>query len=160
MTLGFDRPLYILPFDHRATFQKKMFGWDGELSPQQTAQIAAAKEAIYDGPQAAVEAGVPRQKAGILVDEQFGAAILRNAAAQGYMTSCPAERSGQNEFDFEHGEDFARHIEAYLAGTLLRGMEHGHLDERLTRIEAKLGIIDSTRREIVPNAQSKPNGPN
>jgi 5-dehydro-2-deoxygluconokinase len=111
--LGFDRPLYILPFDHRGSFQKKMFGWDGELTPQQTAEIAATKQAIYDGLQAAVAAGVPKQKAGILVDEQFGAAILRDAAAQGYMTACPAEKSGQDEFDFEYGEDFARHIEAF-----------------------------------------------
>jgi hypothetical protein len=48
----------------------------------------------------------------------------------------------------------------YLAGILLRGMEHGQLDDRLTRIEAQLGIIDSTRREIIPNATAKSNGPN
>jgi hypothetical protein len=48
----------------------------------------------------------------------------------------------------------------YLAGTLLRGMEHGHLDDRLTRIEAKLGIVDSTRRETIPHAPAKPIGPN
>jgi hypothetical protein len=47
----------------------------------------------------------------------------------------------------------------YLAGTLLRGLEHGQLDDRLTKIEAKLGIVDSTRREI-PNAPAKFNGPN
>jgi len=47
------------------------------------------------------------------VDEQFGAAILRDAKAQGYTTACPAEKSGQEEFDFEYGEDFAKHIEAF-----------------------------------------------
>ena len=47
------------------------------------------------------------------MDEQFGAAILRDAARQGYMTACPAEKSGQKEFDFEYGEEFARHIEAF-----------------------------------------------
>src|SRR5262249_32318225 len=51
--------------------------------------------------------------AGILVDEQFGAAILRDAAKQGYAIACPAEKSGQDEFDFEYGEDFARHIELF-----------------------------------------------
>ena len=112
-TLGFDRPLYILPFDHRGSFQKKMFGWDGDLNSEQTAEIAAAKQMIYEGLQSAVAAGVPKHKAGILVDEQFGAAILRDAAAQGYMTACPAEKSGQEEFDFEYGEDFAKHIEAF-----------------------------------------------
>jgi 5-dehydro-2-deoxygluconokinase len=90
-----------------------MFGWKGALSPEQTAQIAAAKQVIYDGFRAAVAAGVPKDKAGILVDEQFGRAILRDAAAQGYTLACPAEKSGQDEFDFEYGEDFAQHIEAF-----------------------------------------------
>jgi myo-inositol catabolism protein IolC len=112
-TLGFDQPLYILPFDHRGSFQTKMFGWEGVLTPQQTAQIAAAKRIIYDGFKAAVAAGVPKEKAGILVDEQFGAAILRDAAADGYVIASPAEKSGQEEFDFEYGEDFAEHIEAF-----------------------------------------------
>jgi len=112
-TLGFDKPLYILPFDHRGSFQKKMFGWDGELSAEQTAEIATAKRVIYDAFRAAIAAGVPKDKTGILVDEQFGAAILRDASAEGYATSCPAEKSGQDEFDFEYGEDFASHIEAF-----------------------------------------------
>jgi|SRR5712692_252402 5-dehydro-2-deoxygluconokinase len=111
--VGFDKPLYVLPFDHRGSFQKKMFGWDGELSSQQTSEIAAAKRVIYDAFRAAVHAGVPKDKAGILVDEQFGAAILRDASAEGYSTACPAEKSGQDEFDFEYGEDFAKHIEAF-----------------------------------------------
>jgi myo-inositol catabolism protein IolC len=112
MTIGFDKPLYILPFDHRGSFQTKMFGWKGTLTAEQTAEIAAAKQVIYDSFKAAVHDGVPGQKAGILVDEQFGAAILRDAAAHGYMSACPAEKSGQDEFDFEYGADFAKHIEA------------------------------------------------
>jgi myo-inositol catabolism protein IolC len=112
MNIGYDKPLYILPFDHRGTFQEKMFGWKGALNADQTAQIAQAKQVIYDGFKAAVAGGVPRQKAGILVDEQFGAAILKDSAAQKYITACPAEKSGQNEYDFEYGADFAKHIEA------------------------------------------------
>ena len=42
MTLGFDQPLYILPFNHRGSFQTKMFGWKGILTAEQTAEIAAA----------------------------------------------------------------------------------------------------------------------
>jgi 5-dehydro-2-deoxygluconokinase len=110
---GFDQPLYLLPFDHRGSFQTKMFGWKGALSSEQTAQIAAAKRVIYDGFRTAVAAGVPKDKAGILVDEQFGGAILRDAAAEGYTLACPAEKSGQDEFDFEYGEDFASHIETF-----------------------------------------------
>jgi 5-dehydro-2-deoxygluconokinase len=112
-TVGFDNPLYILPFDHRGSFQTKLFGWSGTLTIEQTAQIAASKQVIYDGFKAALKAGVPAEKAGILVDEQFGAAILQNARSNGYTTACPAERSGQEEFDFEYREDFAKHIEAF-----------------------------------------------
>jgi len=111
--IGFNEPLYILPFDHRGSFQTKMFGWTGTLSADQTAEIAATKQVIYDGFKAALHAGVPEQKAGILVDEQFGGAILRDARANGYTTACPAEKSGQEEFDFQYGEEFAKHIEAF-----------------------------------------------
>ena len=111
-TPGFDRPLYILPFDHRGSFQTKLFGWNGTLTPGQTAEIAASKQAIYDGFKAALGNRVPQDHAGILVDEQFGAPILEDARARGYTTACPAEKSGQQEFEFEYGEDFASHIEA------------------------------------------------
>src|SRR5712691_10874310 len=113
MAIGFDKPLYILPFDHRGSFQTKMFGWKGTLTEAQTAQIAATKQVIYDAFKAALAGGVPKEKAGILVDEQFGSAILHDAAKHGYSTSCPAEKSGQDEFDFEYGEDFAKHIEKF-----------------------------------------------
>jgi myo-inositol catabolism protein IolC len=111
MTVGYDHPLYILPFDHRGSFQTKLFGWKGTLTPEQTAEIAATKQVVYDGFKAALAGGVPKDKAGILVDEQFGEAILKDAAKHGYSTSCPAEKSGQDEFDFEYGEDFGKHIE-------------------------------------------------
>lgn len=113
MSIGFDKPLYILPFDHRGSFQSKMFGWKGTLTPEQTAEIAKTKEVIYDAFKAAIAAGVPKDVAGILVDEQFGSAILQDANANGYSTSCPAEKSGQDEFDFEYGEQFGDHIEKF-----------------------------------------------
>jgi myo-inositol catabolism protein IolC len=113
MIPGFDQPLYILPFDHRGSFETGLFGWKGALTAEQTARIADAKQVIYDGFKAAITAGVSRERAGILVDEQFGAAILRDARAEGVTIACPAEKSGQEEFDFEYGEDFASHIEAF-----------------------------------------------
>jgi myo-inositol catabolism protein IolC len=113
MNLGFNQELYIQPFDHRGSFQVKLFGWKGALTAEQTAEIAASKQVIYDGFKAAIASGVPKEKAGILVDEQFGAALLRDAASHDYLTACPAEKSGQDEFDFEYGEDFAKHIQAF-----------------------------------------------
>ncbi|HEY4414633.1 MAG TPA: DUF2090 domain-containing protein [Verrucomicrobiae bacterium] len=111
-SFGFNQPLYILPFDHRGSFVTQMFGWHGDLSPGQTAEITATKRVIYDGFKTAVAGGVPPGRAGILVDEQFGAAILRDAKASGFVTACPVEKSGQDEFDFEFGENFGKHIES------------------------------------------------
>jgi len=105
--------LYILPFDHRASFVRGLFGWTGALKPEQTVQVAAAKRVIYDGLTAAVADGVDKHKAGVLVDEHFGSDILRDAKRNGIITCAPTEKSGQDEFDFEFGDDFERHIEAF-----------------------------------------------
>jgi len=113
MPAGYTHPLYILPFDHRASFVSGLFGWTGELTPDQTAQVTAAKRVIYDGFTAAVADGVDKHKAGILVDEHFGADILRDAKRSGIITCAPTEKSGQDEFDFEFGDNFERHIEAF-----------------------------------------------
>lgn len=112
-TIGFNKPLYILPFDQRTSLQTKMFGWTGALSPAQTAEIAGAKQIIYEGFKTALQSGVPQHKAGILVDEHFGSAILHDAVANGYTTAYSVEKSGREEFDFEYGEEFAKHIEAF-----------------------------------------------
>ena len=48
--------------------------------------------------------------AGILVDEQFGAGIVRRAKADGLTFAMPVEKSGQEEFDFQYGDDFGAHI--------------------------------------------------
>ncbi len=111
--LGFDRPLYILPFDHRGSFQSGLFGWKGTLTAEQTERVAASKAIIYEGLLAAVAGGADKERTGLLVDEQFGAAILRDARARGFLTAAAAEKSGQHEFDFEYGDDYARHIEAF-----------------------------------------------
>ena len=90
MPRGYDRALYIQPFDHRGSFQTKLFGWKPPLSDAQTAEIAGAKQIIYEGFQSALVAGVPKEKAGILVDEQFGAAILSRRPPR--ISSPPARR--------------------------------------------------------------------
>src|SRR3984893_19582960 len=87
MEIGYDRPLYILPFDHRSSFEKGLFGFSPPLTAEQTATVAASKQVVYDGLKLALTKGVPREAAGILVAEQFGAAILRDARAQGLITA-------------------------------------------------------------------------
>jgi myo-inositol catabolism protein IolC len=113
MKIGYNKPLYVLPFDHRNSFEKGLFGWTGALSKEQVEKIVQCKEVIYDAFKLAVSKGVPRKSAGILVDAQFGAAILRDANRNGYITCMPTEKSGQAEFQFEYGEHYAAEIEKY-----------------------------------------------
>jgi myo-inositol catabolism protein IolC len=113
MKPGYDQKLYILAFDHRGSFQKKFFGIEGEPDPEQTAMIADAKHLIFEGLQQAVAAGADASVTGVLVDEQFGGSVPEEARAQGLKLAMPAERSGQNMFDFQYGEDFAKHIEQF-----------------------------------------------
>ena len=113
MTLGHDGALFILAFDHRGSFQKKFFGIEGDPDPDQTATIADAKRVVYEGFAKAIEGGAPKDAAGILVDEQFGADIVRDAKTSGFQFAMPVEKSGQNEFDFQYGADFGAHIEDF-----------------------------------------------
>lgn len=110
--MGYTEPLYILAFDHRGSFLK-MAGIKGEPTPQDTRRISDTKRVIFEGFQRAVADGAPREGAGVLVDEQFGAEIARAARAAGHIFAMPVEKSGQDEFDFEYGEVFGEHIEAF-----------------------------------------------
>ncbi len=113
MALGYHGKLYILAFDHRGSFQKKMFGIEGEPTPEQTETIADAKRLIFEGMLEAVKRGAEAGATGVLVDEQFGSDIPAHAREHGLKLSMPVEKSGQNEFDFEYGDDFGAHIEKY-----------------------------------------------
>jgi myo-inositol catabolism protein IolC len=114
MALGYDGKLYFLAFDHRGSFQKKMFGIDGDPTPEETERIADAKHLIYEGMVKATEIGsVEEDQVGVLVDEQFGGTIPTQAKDSGLKLAMPVEKSGQNEFDFEYGEQFGEHIEKF-----------------------------------------------
>jgi myo-inositol catabolism protein IolC len=113
MALGYDRPLYILAFDHRGSFVKKFFGITGTPSAEETERIADAKTLIFEGARRALAGGLAAASAGVLVDEQFGAGVARAARAEGLTLAMPVEKSGQDEFDFDYGDAFGEHIEAF-----------------------------------------------
>src|SRR4051794_2864683 len=105
MPLGYDKKLYILAFDHRGSFEKMVGG-----GPE---KITSSKHLIWEGFQKAIEQGASADAAGILVDAQYGDAIAREAKARGLQLSMPVEKSGQDEFDFQFGEQFGDKIEEY-----------------------------------------------
>ena len=112
MALGYDGKLYILAFDHRGSFQKKMFGIEGDPTAEETQTISDAKHLIYEGMVKAVETGgADATTLGVLVDEQFGGRrSSRRRRRTGLKLAMPVEKSGQDEFDFQYGDDFGAHI--------------------------------------------------
>ena len=113
MNHGYNKTLYLLPFDHRNSYVTDMFDFKLPLSSQQRIQISDSKLIIYEGFRKALADGVSGELAGILVDEEFGADVLRDAHRRDFVTALSVEKSGSSEFEFEYGEDFASHIEAF-----------------------------------------------
>lgn len=112
MTLGYDGSLYILAFDHRGSF-KKMFGAGSDPTSEQMERLRAAKQLVWRGVERALDDGAPKESVGALVDEEMGADVAHQAKEMGVKLAMPVEASGQPVFDFEYGDDFASHIEAF-----------------------------------------------
>lgn len=108
------KDLLILAFDHRASFIEKLFGIKNRTpTSEEKQQIEDFKKVIFEGFKLALKKKVPKEIAGLLVDEEFGTNVLRSAKNEGFMFAMPAEKSGQDEFDFEYGDHFPVHIEDF-----------------------------------------------
>ena len=112
MALGYDGKLYILAFDHRGSFMKT-FGADGDPTPEQRERAEDGKRLIFDGMVVAAQAGEDPSVLGVLVDEELGGDIPQQARKHGLKLAMPVEKSGQNIFDFEYGDQFGEHIEQF-----------------------------------------------
>lgn len=113
--LGYNKPLYILPFDHRATFAVNMFDLNfvEDLTKEQIGLIKEFKMLIYKGFEDSINKGVPKENAAILCEEQFSGEILDDAKHKGYITILTTEKTGESEFKFQYGKDFRWHIDKY-----------------------------------------------
>ena len=96
--------LYLLAFDHRTAFTERL------PEARSHEAVVDCKRVIWDGFLQAVEGGVPRTAAGILVDEEYGAPIAREAKEQGVVLAMPVEAAGTAEFEFQHGDDFGAYL--------------------------------------------------
>lgn len=113
MALGYDGKLFILAFDHRGSFQKGLFGIKGDPTAADVERISDAKRVIFEGMLDAVAHGAEAGATGVLVDEHYGSNIPERARERGLKLAMPVEKSGQDEFDFEYGDDFGAHIERF-----------------------------------------------
>jgi myo-inositol catabolism protein IolC len=143
MPLGYDKTLYLVAFDHRGSFEHDLFGAAEPVSDQVRDGIIKVKEIIFDSFVRALGGGAPRDACGVLVDEEFGSGVARRAKAERVPLAMPVEKSGQEEFQFQYGDDFGAHIEAFdptFAKVLVRYNPDGDADlnqrqtERLARL--------------------------
>ena len=150
------KELLILAFDHRASFTEKMFGIKGrQLTLEEKKQISDTKKIIFEGFKAALNKGVPKEIAGLLVDEEFGAEILREAKKKGLTFAMPMEKSGQDEFDFEYGDKYPKHIDEFeptLVKVLVRFNPEGDITmnkRQLTRLASLSSHLQSIRKPFL-----------
>lgn len=103
--------LIILPFDHRATFARDLLGVKTELSFEQFKKIVELKGIIFDGFKSTIEHNdYPKGDFGVLVDDLYGVDVINKCKQLGVSVSIPAEKSGQDVFDFEYGVEFGDKI--------------------------------------------------
>jgi len=157
--LGYKKNLFILPFDHRSSFTK-LFGFTNpDLSSEEKAIITQAKEIIYEAFKRAVSdefprlssrrtqplASVPKEQAAILVDEEYGDKIIRDAKNCDYNVILTIEKSGQKEFAFEYGDDFVKHIEKYRPQIVKTLIHYNPNDDPLSKMrqQQKLEILNN-----------------
>lgn len=136
--LGYQKKLHILAFDQRSSFTKKMFGIAGKPTSEQAQTIAGYKDLIYAAFQRGLQKGVLAEEAGLLVDEEFGDRILRDARSKNYTFLLPTEKSGQEELDFEYGDKMEQHVEKYkptFVKVLLRYNPEGDKDLNSKQVE-------------------------
>ena len=106
-------PLFILAMDQRDSFQRTLFGVTGTPTADQLASMRAAKWLIFAAAQRVAGSQPEGSRLGILVDEQLGADVARGARTAGFELAMPVEVSGAERLEFEYGDDFGAHIEAF-----------------------------------------------
>lgn len=105
-----DDPLLILAMDHRGSFGSSLFGVEHDApTDEQIASMERAKQLIYAGLRD-VRSQVTTGRAGVLVDEQYGAAVVGAAPGDGVVLAIPVEASGHDWFTLEYGDRWLDHV--------------------------------------------------
>jgi len=107
-------PLYILPFDHRSSLAKILLGFPYPVKTKgQALRIASLKRMIFEAICKAQKTLEHPEWLGMLVEEEFGGALLKEAQKRNMTRAVTIEKSGRPLFEFEYGKAFAQHLEKY-----------------------------------------------
>lgn len=144
--IGHSGPLLMLAFDHRSSFAREVTGAD-EVEGSEAASVVAAKRMVYDG-LASAAARTSAEDLGLLVDEQYGSAVVPLAQRQGITVAVPVERSGRDVFELEYGDDFMAHLRALdpdMAKVLVRLNPEGSPSDNELQLARLRELADELR---------------
>jgi myo-inositol catabolism protein IolC len=138
-------PLFIFAMDQRASLLKDTYGRaEGVPEDEDDAeQVRDGKLLVYRGLLRAVAGGAARERTGVLVDEEFGADVARLAKEAGLKLAMPLEKSGQDWFELQYGDDWLAHVDAFdpdYVKVLVRDNPAFDPDERQQQAERLAGI--------------------
>ena len=144
-SLGYNKNLFILPFDHRSSFIKLFGITNSQLSQDEKKTITNAKEIIYSAFQKSVSEGISKEQAAILIDEEYGDKIIQDAINQKYNVILTVEKSGQKEFTFEYADEFGKHIDKYKPTFVKALIHYNPNDDPLSKMrqQQKLEILSN-----------------
>ena len=70
--LGYGGDLFVLPFDHRSSFEAGLLGIGSRRpNPEEVEALCGYKRVVYDGFLQALGSGIPSESAAILVDQKW-----------------------------------------------------------------------------------------
>lgn len=102
--------LYLFAMDQRGWLERELT----RLFPQSEEDIGSlvrrAKELSFAGLRHAIGNGVDAIDAGVLVDEEYGEAIARQAVEHGITLSVPMERADREVLELEYGDAALQHV--------------------------------------------------
>lgn len=110
---AYGRSVFVMAMDHRASLARDVYGIAGEVTAADAERISRGKRLAFDGLLAAIDRGADRAQAAMLVDERYGASVARRIRERGITLAMPIERSGQDFFVLEYGDDWMRHVEEF-----------------------------------------------
>jgi myo-inositol catabolism protein IolC len=148
MSLGYNQRLYLLPFDHRHSYLAGMFHASPPLTTEQRQAVIGSKRVIYDGFRLALICNVSSVHAGILVDEEFAADILRNATRHGYVTALSTEKSGSEEFEFEYGAEGDEALNKRQTARLRQLSDYCRTEEQKFMLELLVPATEEQQRRV------------
>lgn len=148
--------MYLLAFDHRQSLERKLDTHPDGPSHTEVTLLRDAKALVFEGALLARQQLADPNSMGVLVDEQYGAAVIPRAREAGMTVAVPIERSGRAELELLHGEGLGEQLartDPDFAKVLVRYNPEGscHVNERQRQLLSRVSRVvqDQGRRLLL-----------